>query len=219
MVIIGPVNLLEVGLSYTGGNVKLKIGEKIIGTGTLSISQSSLAWQPDHLEDGISFLWKQISVHGISSATPAKCIYFMLDHQLTWPGVYEVTAASPYINIQNGVEDEGNATDEEENDDEIFQDAEEEQITECWLIPEDVNTVDTIFQAMTECQALHPDSADSVSEESDYMDDEGLVEAEELVFGEVPEIGAGGESDTIEAQGGIKNLNLNDDQRFTDADE
>uniref|UniRef100_A0A1A9V149 Uncharacterized protein n=1 Tax=Glossina austeni TaxID=7395 RepID=A0A1A9V149_GLOAU len=65
----------------------------------------------------------------------------------------EVTAASPYINIQNGVEDEGNATHEEENDDEIFQDAEEEQMTECWLIPEDVNTVDTIFQAMTECQA------------------------------------------------------------------
>uniref|UniRef100_A0A1A9UNS4 Uncharacterized protein n=1 Tax=Glossina austeni TaxID=7395 RepID=A0A1A9UNS4_GLOAU len=108
---------------------------------------------PDHLEDGISFLWKQISVHGISSATPAKCIYFMLDHQLTWPGIYEVTAASPYINIQNGVEDEANATDEEQNDDEIFQDVEEEQITECWLIPDDVNTVDTIFQAMTERQA------------------------------------------------------------------
>uniref|UniRef100_A0A1A9V114 RRM domain-containing protein n=1 Tax=Glossina austeni TaxID=7395 RepID=A0A1A9V114_GLOAU len=71
----------------------------------------------------------------------------------TAPGIYEVTAASPYINIQNGVEDEGNATDEEEKDDEIFQDAEEEQITECWLIPEDVNTVDTIFQGMTECQA------------------------------------------------------------------
>uniref|UniRef100_A0A1A9UWW5 Uncharacterized protein n=1 Tax=Glossina austeni TaxID=7395 RepID=A0A1A9UWW5_GLOAU len=67
--------------------------------------------------------------------------------------IYEVTAASPYINIQNGVQDEGNASDEEENDDEIFQNAEEEQITECWLIPEDVNTVDTIFQAMTECQA------------------------------------------------------------------
>uniref|UniRef100_A0A1A9UWQ3 Uncharacterized protein n=1 Tax=Glossina austeni TaxID=7395 RepID=A0A1A9UWQ3_GLOAU len=81
--VIGLVNLTEVGLSYTGGNVQLKIGEKIIGTGTLSISQSALGWQPDHLEDGISFLWKQISVHGISSATPAKCIYFMLDHQLT----------------------------------------------------------------------------------------------------------------------------------------
>uniref|UniRef100_A0A1A9UIS8 Uncharacterized protein n=1 Tax=Glossina austeni TaxID=7395 RepID=A0A1A9UIS8_GLOAU len=132
VMVSGLVNLPEVGLSYTGGNIHLKIGEKIIGTETLSISQS---------------------VHGISSAIPAKSIYFMLDHQLTWPGIYEVTAASPYINIQNGVEDEGNATDEEENDDEIFQDAEEEQITECWLIPEDVNTVDTIFQAMTECQA------------------------------------------------------------------
>uniref|UniRef100_A0A1A9UWU7 Uncharacterized protein n=1 Tax=Glossina austeni TaxID=7395 RepID=A0A1A9UWU7_GLOAU len=135
IVVIGLVNLTEVGLSYTGGNVQLKIGEKIIGTWTLSISQSALGWQPDHLEDGISFLWKQISVHGISSATPAKCIYFINSC------------------IQNSVEDEGNATDEEKNDDEIFQDAEEEQITECWLIPEDVNTVDTIFQAMTECQA------------------------------------------------------------------
>uniref|UniRef100_A0A1A9WZN2 Methylosome subunit pICln n=1 Tax=Glossina brevipalpis TaxID=37001 RepID=A0A1A9WZN2_9MUSC len=220
MVLIGPVSVPEVGLSYTGGNVQLKIGEKIIGLGKVSISQNALGFQPDHLQDGISFFWKQISVHGISSA-PTKCIYFMLDHQLTWPGIYEVTAASPHINVQNGVEDEGNATDEEENDDEIFQDAEEEQITECWLIPEDVNTVDTIFQAMTECQALHPDSADSISEESDYMDDEGLVEAEELVFGEVREVGPVGDSDTVEAQGGIKNLNINDDhdQRFADADE
>uniref|UniRef100_A0A1A9V0U7 Uncharacterized protein n=1 Tax=Glossina austeni TaxID=7395 RepID=A0A1A9V0U7_GLOAU len=108
VMVIGLVNLLEVVLSYTGGNVQLKIGDKIIETGTLSQSKR---------------------------------------------GIYEVAAASPYINIQNGAEDEGNATNEEENDDEIFQDAEEEQITECWLIPEDVNTVDTIFQAMTECQA------------------------------------------------------------------
>uniref|UniRef100_A0A1A9Z5N8 Uncharacterized protein n=1 Tax=Glossina pallidipes TaxID=7398 RepID=A0A1A9Z5N8_GLOPL len=59
----------------------------MIGTSTLSISQRALGWQPDHLEDGISFLWKQISIHGISSVTPAKCIYFMLDHQLTSPGI------------------------------------------------------------------------------------------------------------------------------------
>lgn len=188
---------------------------------------SSLSWAPDDKPEGISIMWKQISVHGISS-NPVKCIYFMLDHQFVWRGVYDgavaiaanghgdgAAAGLPMEN-ENGAdsveEDEGNETDNE--------DAEEQQLTECWLIPADVNTVDTIFQAMTECQALHPDSADSISEESDFMDDCDEDDENGIVGPVVAvnvEHGQGDNADAV-ARGGIENLNINDD-RFADADE
>uniref|UniRef100_W8CAZ4 Methylosome subunit pICln n=1 Tax=Ceratitis capitata TaxID=7213 RepID=W8CAZ4_CERCA len=183
---------------------------------------SSLAWQAENMNEGISLVWKLISVHGISS-NPSKCIYFMLDHNLEWRGVYDkVTRASSNINRNGNIDevldghqeaqivnacnvdiDEGNASDEED---------ENENLTECWITPDDANTVEIIFQAMSECQALHPDSADSISEESDFMDDEDNLENG---IGSVRNNERNGIED---AQGGIRNLNLND-ERFADADE
>lgn len=195
---------------------------------------SSFGWQPENMSEGISILWKQISVHGISSI-PCKCIYFMLDHNLEWRGVYDKETRASALNInlngnvdggevahqingeiilmeqqfndeQNDDVDEGNVTDDEG-------DSIDDNLTECWILPDDVNTVDIIFQAMTECQALHPDSTDSLSEESDFMDDDGNNLENVPVL-----VGNGARDDTEDAQGGIRNLNLND-ERFADADE
>ncbi|XP_017462747.1 PREDICTED: methylosome subunit pICln [Rhagoletis zephyria] len=226
MALIAQINAPEEGLVYTANNTKLKIGEQLIGKGTLYISQNSLGWQGEGMNEGISLLWKQISIHGIS-ANPCKCIYFMLDHNLEWRGVYDKTTRAPENNhngnaegVDDGVPmeqrldnendeiDEGNATDDEDE-------RNDEQLTECWLIPDDANTVDIMFQAMTECQALHPDSADSISEESDFMDDE---DGESFDNGLGP-AGNSGRDYAEDAQGGMRNLNLNDDERFADADE
>lgn len=150
----------------------------------------------------------------------------MLDHNLEWRDVYDKATRAPENNYNGnagGVDevgfqmerqldneneeiDEGNATDEEDE-------RNDEQLTECWLIPDDANTVDIMFQAMTECQALHPDSADSVSEESDFMDDDD----ESFDNGLGPAANSG-RDDADDAQGGMRNLNLND-ERFADADE
>ncbi|XP_011184616.1 methylosome subunit pICln [Zeugodacus cucurbitae] len=235
MALIVHINPPEDGLIYTANNTKLKIGDKIVGKGTLYISQNYFGWQAENMSEGISIPWKQISVHGISSI-PSKCIYFMLDHNLEWRGVYdkETRASAPNISRNgnvNGAEvaqqingeivhmeqqlddernidvDEGNVTDDEG-------DNTDDHLTECWILPDDVNTVDIIFQAMTECQALHPDSADSLSEESDFMDDDDGNSIES-----VPVLVGNDEIDDAEdAQGGIRNLNLND-ERFADADE
>ncbi|XP_023302034.2 methylosome subunit pICln [Lucilia cuprina] len=213
MVLIGRITPPNVGLAFSSDNVQLKIGHETIGTGSVYISQNSLVWRPDNLEqDGISIFWKQISVHGISS-TPSNCIYFMLDHQLKWPGIYE----GDIHNHSNGIAEPPQSGSENESEDEendVYEDAEEVQMTECWLIPQDSNCVNTMYQAMTECQALHPDSDDSISGDSEYMDDE-----EECDDNEIPVLGGIDENASVEqARDNMNNMSLNDD-RFADADE
>jgi hypothetical protein len=40
-------------------------------------------------------------------------------------------------------------------------------MTEFWLIPADQSVVTNIYNAMKDCQILHPDPADSVDSEED----------------------------------------------------
>ncbi|KAM7357670.1 chloride nucleotide-sensitive channel icln [Cochliomyia hominivorax] len=212
MVIIGRITPPNIGLAFSSENVQLKIGEKIIGTGNVYISQNSLVWRPSNMEqDGISIYWKQISVHGIS-ATPSSCIYFMLDHQLKWPGIYE----GETHNHSNGIAEHpqsGSENESEDDDNDDYEDAQDVQMTECWLIPQDENCVNTMYQAMTECQALHPDSGDSISGDSEYMDDEGDDDDDETALG-----GADENASVDQAGDNMNNMSLNDD-RFADADE
>ncbi|KAL7736366.1 hypothetical protein ACLKA6_014836 [Drosophila palustris] len=229
-----PISQPEHGLLYTANNIKLKLGDKVVGQGTVYISQNTLSWQPEDLQDGISIEWKQVSLHGISS-NPRKCIYFMLDRKVEWEGVY--MGRSLEVNGQNGggggdaiqrnavannEVDEGNGSDEPDDDDEDddnFEDAVDQQlddVTECWLLPDDIHTVDTMYNAMTTCQALHPDSADSNSEDSDPMEDAGGMAFDDQDMAEdALTLGRnGGEV------GGMQNLSLDDDdERFEDADE
>lgn len=199
-------------------------------------ARSTLSWQPVDLVDGISIEWKQVSLHGIS-ANPRKCIYFMLDCKVEWEGVY--MGRSLELNGQNGGGDEpqrnavavanndvdeGNGSDEhddDDDDDDNFEDAVDQQladVTECWLLPDDIHTVDTMYNAMTTCQELHPDSADSNSEDSDAMEDAGGVgmafDDQDMVEDALTLGRNGGEV------GGMQNLSLDDDdERFEDADE
>lgn len=101
-------------------------------------------WKPnDNNTEGISIFWKRISLHGIANA-PTKSIYFVIDRHFKWPGAGE---SNNQVNNGNGqlTETNGDGSDSE-SDEEIFEDAEENQITECWLLPEDINVVDTMYQ-------------------------------------------------------------------------
>lgn len=142
----------------------------------------------------------------------------MLDHQLKWPGIYE--GGEPIQNHSNGTathpqsgSENDSAGDDDDDDNDVYEDAEDVQMTECWLIPQDPNCVNTMYQAMTECQALHPDSGDSISGDSEYMDDDGEDDDEN----EIPVLGNGNEG-VEEARDTMNNMSLNDD-RFADADE
>ena len=149
----------------------------------------------------------------------------MLDHQLKWPGIYEGdnphnhsngTAETPQGGSDN---DSGGAGDDDDEDNDVYEDAEDVQMTECWLIPDDPSSVNAMYQAMTECQALHPDSADSISGDSEYMDDDCDEEDDEDGPGRGGGDGGGDEIANVEqARDNLNNMSLNED-RFADADE
>lgn len=70
----------------------------------------------------------------------------------------------------------------------FFVDATEDssfQMTLMWLEPKDPNTVQQIFDAMKHCQSLHPDPADSISDDDDFM------EAEDAGFIGFDDVGQG----------------------------
>lgn len=122
-----------------------------------------------------------------------------MDNAVSWPGVYDPgVRANGNRQQQEGA---GNASGSDDEDEGNESDCEPE-ITEFWLIPNDPNTVDVIFQSMTECQALNPDPCDSISE-----DEGGFMGMEEDAENEV-------------GQENMRNLNLNeDDEQFADAEE
>lgn len=136
-----------------------------------------MLWQADGRADGLSIPWTKISLHAISR-DPVKCVYFMLDYRVLWPGV---------IHERNGSNGNGNAS---ENDDDVdegnydgkyflvfyqkfgccsnntaFYSDDDAEMTQMWLIPGDVEEVDKIYNAMVQCQILNPDPNDSLSED------------------------------------------------------
>ncbi|XP_037944781.1 methylosome subunit pICln [Teleopsis dalmanni] len=210
MVLIAPISLPIEDLMYTSENVQLKIDTKIIGSGTIYIRESCLSWQPVSAPHGISIPWKHIGVHAKAS-DPKKCIYLTLNHKLIWPGPYEAdVAGNGHANLNNeqmnqqdaNDDDEGNASDEGDS-----------AGTECWFVPTDASVVDALYLRMCDCQALHPDSNDSVSEESDFdmnsIDEDNDDDAD---LGPMNDA-----NDVRHAQGSMRNLSL-EDNRFADAD-
>uniref|UniRef100_A0A915JAR3 Uncharacterized protein n=1 Tax=Romanomermis culicivorax TaxID=13658 RepID=A0A915JAR3_ROMCU len=63
----------------------------------------------------------------------------------------------------------------------------EQPITELRFVPQDKNALETIFQALSECQALHPDEDDSFSDGNDFDESEannGLEPSDDVAFDE-----------------------------------
>lgn len=135
-----------------------------------------MLWQADGRNDGLSIPWTKISLHAISR-DPVKCIYFMLDYRLLWPGV---------IHERNGSNGNGDVNENDDDVDEgnydgkwvflcvgcffffliisMFSD-DDAEMTQMWLIPDDSEEVDKIYNAMVQCQILNPDPNDSLSED------------------------------------------------------
>jgi chloride channel, nucleotide-sensitive, 1A len=192
---------------------------------------SALLWKFNDRDDGISIPWTKIGVHAISSGNGASpsSVYFIIDINLNWPGVYEFRQQ----NNQNGVilNHDGGDDEEDENDEGHETDGSDDEMTEFWLIPSDQTLVTPIYNAMKDCQVLHPDPADSVddSEEDgkkgttywfDYFFSTYTEFADDFMEAEDNE----NEEDEGQGQGGpdLRNLNLNDgdndDNKYADAD-
>ncbi|XP_075402450.1 methylosome subunit pICln isoform X2 [Tenrec ecaudatus] len=127
---------------------------KGLGTGTLYIAESRLSWL-DGSGLGFSLEYPAISLHAVSrdlNAYPREHLYVM-------------------VNAKFGEESKDSVDEEEEegSDDDV------EPIAEFRFVPSDKSALETMFAAMCECQALHPDPEDEDSD--DYDGEEYDVEA------------------------------------------
>ncbi|KAL0973110.1 hypothetical protein UPYG_G00199080 [Umbra pygmaea] len=171
MVLLSSVPPPSEGVRHKQAETTAVIDGKVLGAGTLYVSETRLSWFDG---SGMSFSleYPTISLHAISrdlSAYPQEHLYVMVNAKL---------------NDENEAEMQENAHDEEDEDNSGDED-ESEVITEIRFIPSDKAALESMFSAMCECQALHPDPDDEDSD-GDFDGDEYDVEEAEHGHGDIP---------------------------------
>jgi len=169
MVTIGFIEDLQTGLIYHADNVELKINDQSIRQlGAVYLLERALVFVLANSNEGISIPWPRISLHAIQNNNGVRKVYFMIESEIIWPGIYG-----------NNVQNNGNDIDDDSNDEGHESDASELVVTEFWLFPmqgDNETIVNQMFNGMKQCQSLHPDPNDSISEE-DFMEAEDNDEA------------------------------------------
>ncbi|XP_033223452.1 methylosome subunit pICln [Belonocnema kinseyi] len=169
MVVLSNFLAPEEGVRHEEQETTLYVNDKEFGKGTLYITESVLSWVKNDTRQGFSLEYPHITLHAISrdeQVHPRHCLYVMVDAKVDLP-------------------DEAR-TPSESNSDEEDEDDSDAPMTEMRFAPDNTNNLDAMFQAMSQCQALHPDPHDSFSDaEEDIYED-----AEEDEF-EYYEVGAG----------------------------
>jgi len=182
MVILTSFPPPSVGIRHTQPNTIAHVQASDLGKGTLYIAESRVSWVSE-AGQGFSLEYPAISLHAVSrdvSTYPHDCLYLLLDAKID-----ELTTGQP-------IDHSGDA--DLDDDDRV-------DVTEIRFIPEDATTLECMFHSMSECQALHPDPADSVTDEDESEDDSNFEDAEE-------------DSATM----GIQNVNLGDNDLDDDDD-
>ncbi|XP_036817279.1 methylosome subunit pICln [Oncorhynchus mykiss] len=160
MVLLRSVPPPTEGVRHEQGETTAVLDGKGLGTGTLYVAETRLSWF-DGSGMGFSLEYPTISLHAISrdlSAYPQEHLYVM-------------------VNAKLNDEMQENAHDEEDEEDEC------EGITEIRFVPSDKAALESMFSAMCECQALHPDPDDEDSN-GDFDGDEYDVEEAEAEHGQ-----------------------------------
>jgi len=142
------------GIRHEQPNTSALVENKDLGTGTLYIAESRVSWVSEEGQ-GFSLEYPAISLHAISrdvNAFPKECLYLMIDAKLDDP-----TEKDPSDN-----------SNEDDDDDDDGEDV--SPVTEIRFIPQDNSNLDAMYQTMSQCQTLHPDPNDSVSEEDEEED-------------------------------------------------
>lgn len=159
MVVITNLPPPSHGIRHRQPSTAAVINSRALGKGTLYIAESHLSWVNDCSGDVFSLEYRSISIHAICrdlSAYPEDCLYLLLDANIDLPGPGQ----------QNG---DSESNDEDECD---------PGVTEVRFIPEDKSSLQTMFSAMSDCQVLHPESDDSLSEDEYHEADDDDEEEE-----------------------------------------
>ncbi|XP_066592938.1 methylosome subunit pICln isoform X1 [Prorops nasuta] len=170
MVVLSNFHAPQEGVRLEEQNTTVYINDREVGKGTLFITESVLSWVNSATQQGFSLEYPHISLHAISrdeQVHPRQCLYIMVDAKIDLPDMPLESSAD------NGSDNE----DEDDDPDTVM--------TEMRFAPDNTNNLEAMFQAMNQCQALHPDPQDSFSDAEDIYED-----AEEEDF-EYYEVGGG----------------------------
>ncbi|KAJ9583260.1 hypothetical protein L9F63_022393, partial [Diploptera punctata] len=127
------------GIKHAQPLTAVTINNQEIGKGTLFIAESRLSWVNDISGQGFSLEYEHIALHAVSrdlQAYPAECLYILVDRA---------------VDRDN---EEGDGDDPDSQTEE----------TEMRFTPDDKGMLDAMYHAMCECQSLHPDPNNSLSE-------------------------------------------------------
>uniref|UniRef100_UPI0037E97EFA methylosome subunit pICln n=1 Tax=Semicossyphus pulcher TaxID=241346 RepID=UPI0037E97EFA len=160
------------GVRHEQAETTAVMGGEKLGCGTLYVAETRLSWF-DGAGLGFCLEYPTIGLHAISrdvSAYPQEHLYVMVNGK---------------VGDENVAEMAEKADDEEEDDSSSSggdDDDEDGAITEIRFVPSDKAALESMFSAMCECQALHPDPEDDDSD-NDFEGEEYDVEEAEAEHG------------------------------------
>uniref|UniRef100_A0A4W4F408 Methylosome subunit pICln n=1 Tax=Electrophorus electricus TaxID=8005 RepID=A0A4W4F408_ELEEL len=167
MVVLQNVSPPSEGVRHEQTDITAVLDGKGLGPGTLCVAETRVSWF-DGSGVGFSLEYPSISLHAISrdlSTYPEEHLYVMVNSKYK----------DCFGNSEEKTKDEGNDGSSEDSEDSAS------VVTEIRFVPNDKVAVETVFAAMSECQALHPDPDDSDSDfDGDEYDVEEAGEALEL---------------------------------------
>ncbi|XP_018395138.1 PREDICTED: methylosome subunit pICln isoform X1 [Cyphomyrmex costatus] len=173
MVVLSSLLPPQEGIRHEEPNTTVYINDREVGKGTFYVTESVLSWVDNDTQQGFSLEYPHISLHAVSrdeQVHPRQCLYIMIDAKVDLPDM-------PLPLSENGSENDNDSVDP--------------PITEMQFAPDNTNNLDLMFQAMSACQALHPDPQDSFSDVLVIKEDI-YEDAEEDYEGEYDEeVGAG----------------------------
>lgn len=157
------------GVRHEQRDTAVEVDGQKLGSGTLFVAETRLSWF-DGSGMGFSLEYPTIGLHAISrdvSAFPQEHLYVMVNGQLTDENEAEMT--------EKAAEDEDDSGNSDDDDDDGV-------ITEIRFVPSDKTALESMFSAMCECQALHPDLEDEDSD-NDFEGEEYDLEGAEAEHG------------------------------------
>ena len=167
------------------------VNEKCLGRGTLYISEARVSWVGEQ-EQGFSLEYPHVAMHAVQrdlSVFPKANLYLIIGEASRKPKKSKIKIAFSDVRL---VDSDGTPTpsssrggSDEESDDGLEED--DKGMTEIRFVPEDDTKLQDMFNAMSACQALHPDPAD-ISEEEEEAEEGGEEgEEEEGMFDDAEE--------------------------------
>lgn len=155
----------------------------------MNIVFSLLSWQGPH---GFSIPYPNISMHAISkdpTLYPTDCLYVMIDKHIKLAGMDDDV--------------------DEQSDDNDSDNESDSDISELIFVPEDrnANALAQMYEAIKQCQELHPDPADISTDEDEAFEDMMEDQADEDGDGD-----GDGDADVHVGNVQMQNLTLNEHQ-------